>query len=107
MKIRFSDHAEADLRDLFVHLYESALGFGYDHRSAISRSRSRIQSIRKLTARIAEVPGVGTARGGVRHVTLDRAIYWFRVTDDAVEILGIFTAGQDHMGRMMARLTRT
>ena len=49
------------------------------------------------------------AIGGLdlRHVTIDRAIYWFTLHEDAqvVRIEGIFHGGQDHLGRMLARLT--
>jgi plasmid stabilization system protein ParE len=42
----------------------------------------------------------------LRHVTIDQAIYWFLVDEDAliVRVLAIFFGGQDHIRRMLARL---
>ena len=42
-----------------------------------------------------------------RHITLNRAIFWFTL-DEArrtICIEGIFHGGQDHLGRMLSRLT--
>jgi len=44
----------------------------------------------------------------VRHVAIDRAIYWFDV-DEAerkLRILAVFFGGQDHVRRMLLRLLR-
>jgi plasmid stabilization system protein ParE len=47
-------------------------------------------------------------RAGLRHVTIDGAVYWFVVDEEAVfvRILAVFFGGQDHERRMLIRLFR-
>lgn len=43
---------------------------------------------------------------GLRHLTIDRAIYWYLVDEDRYQlrILAIFFGPQDHQRRMLVRL---
>lgn len=43
---------------------------------------------------------------GLRHLTINRAIYWFEVNprDETVRILAVFFGGQDHVRHMLAKL---
>ena len=43
---------------------------------------------------------------GLRHLTIDRAIYWFDVNEaeQRVRVLAIFFGGQDHVRHMLTRL---
>ena len=62
--------------------------------------------------RIATAPHRGETHEellpGLRHLTLDRAIYWYRVQEDTetVQVLAIFYGGQDHARQMLLRLLR-
>ena len=111
-KIEESPRAQADLRAIFRHLYDvHRRDFGSEAGVARDLAAARVQAISKGRHRIAGAPHRGTrhAIGGLdlRHVTIDRAIYWFTLHEDAqvVRIEGIFHGGQDHLGRMLARLT--
>jgi hypothetical protein len=48
-------------------------------------------------------PDVGE---GLRHVALDRAVYWFTADAGVVTVLAVFLAGEDHLGKMALRLKR-
>lgn len=106
-----SRDAGADLDALFEHFVESYLGFGQSIDAAIVRAETRISGIAGHRHRIAAAPRIGTrhlVRGTeYRHVTFDRAVYWFTLDEgrETVRIVGIFFGGQDHFGRMMSRLT--
>ena len=43
---------------------------------------------------------------GLRHLALDRAVYWFRprAEERDIQVLAVFFGGQDHQGRMLVRL---
>lgn len=43
---------------------------------------------------------------GLRHLAIDRAIYWFDVDEgrEAVRVLAVFFGGQDHVRHMLVRL---
>lgn len=110
-KIEIAPQSERDLTDIADHLYESYRAFGNDGTEAAARANERTISIRGVIRRLAEKPFRGTRHDdllpGLRHVTIDRAVYWF-VADEATEtvrILGIFHGGQDHGNRMLRRLT--
>lgn len=71
----------------------------------------RVDAIARTRKTLVCAPHRGTRHdiGGLhyRHVTVDRAIYWFTL-DEGAEVLrveAIFFSGQDHAGRMFARLT--
>ena len=72
--------------------------------------RQRVEAIRNTAAALGSVPSRGTLHPGImpglRHVTIDQAIYWFSVDEDGhiVRVLAIFFGGQDHIRRMLARL---
>jgi len=43
---------------------------------------------------------------GLRHLALDRAVYWFRPRAEQrdIKVLAVFFGGQDHQRRMSVRL---
>ena len=47
-----------------------------------------------------------TACGGLRHLALDRAEYWFRppAEQPEIQLLAVFLGGQNHQRRMLVRL---
>ena len=112
-KIEVSEAAERDLELLFHHLADSYMEFGSSRREAAAQARTRVQQVYEMTARIASAPLRGEGHGnwmpGLRHLTLDKAIYWYLVDEEAqrVRILAIFYGSQDHQRRMLRRLLQS
>ena len=110
--VEFSTESERDFEAIFDHLFESYAGFGESAEEALNHASLRITGIRKAAAALAIFPERGTLRddvlSGARHLTIDRAIYWFEVdpTMKKVRILAIFFGGQDHVRHMLVRLLR-
>ena len=109
-KIEFAAEAESDIDLLFHHLADSYVSFGESRFAAAERAVVRIDTILKEAERIASAPHRGMLHDdilpGLRHLTLDRAIYWYRVEEqsETVRILAIFYGSQDHVRRMLLRL---
>lgn len=109
-KVVFAADAERDFELIFDFLVESYLGFGESEESAIERAFERVQSIRKDAISIGKAPFRGTAHSdlmpGLRHVTLNRAIFWFDIVEatEEVRIFAVFFGGQDHRRRMLVGL---
>jgi len=110
--IEFSTESERDFELIFDHLLESYIGFGERAEVASQHAARRVLEIRRAADRLAEFPIRGTLRDdilpGARHLTIDRAIYWFDVDEAArkVRILAVFFGGQDHVRHMLIRLLR-
>lgn len=80
---------------------------GLDLEAAADIAERRIREVDAATDRLARTPRIGTRHpGGLRHVTFDRTVVWFTLDEATrtVRVLGLFHGGQDHLGRMMARL---
>jgi toxin ParE1/3/4 len=111
-KIEFSADCARDFEAIFDHLFASYVGFGESAEQALEHAALRIAAIRHAAAKLAASPMRGTLRDdvlpGVRHITIDRAIYWFDVDPAAkrIRILAIFFGGQDLVRRMLVRLLR-
>ena len=109
-KVEFGPAASEDLRVIFRHLRASHEGFGNPLLLAANMAADRVHAIRKNAERLADAPHIGTrvTLGGeaFRYVTMDSAIYWFTLNEQAetVEIRAVFYSGQDHLGHMRARL---
>jgi len=109
-RIEFSDEASRDLGLIFDHLFESYLGFGESLDAALDHAESRIRGIRAEAERLGTAPHRGSAHDdllpGLRHLTLNRAIYWFEVQEENrhIRVLAIFFGGQDHSRHMLVRL---
>ena len=103
--------AQVDLDHAYSFFLEAALDLGEDRAGAARSARTRLERTIAAAARLAVAAHVGTLHDdiapGLRHVTIDGAIFWFRpdVASKVVRIIGIFHGGQDHLGRMLARLT--
>ncbi|MFM7707924.1 MAG: type II toxin-antitoxin system RelE/ParE family toxin, partial [Gammaproteobacteria bacterium] len=101
---------ERDFELIFDHLLESYASFGEGLDEAATHAAQRVIAIRKAAARLATAPLRGAARddvqSGVRHLTIDRATYWFEVDESArrVRVLAVFFGGQDQLRRMLMRL---
>jgi plasmid stabilization system protein ParE len=108
--VELAPAAQADLEALYDHFAKTYLALDYD--DPIPRASARIRAITLGALTLGKAPYRGTRhRAGtpfeIRHATLDRAIYWFRLdaSRETVIVEGIFHGGQDHLGRMLARLT--
>ena len=109
-RIEFSAAAERDFELVFDHLVDSFRGFGDSREDAMDHAMRRVLDIRRAADRLGMAPMRGTARDdilpGLRHLSLDRAAYWFEVDEPArrVAVLAVFFGGQDHVWRMLVRL---
>ena len=108
--IEFSADAERDFELIFDHLFESYRGFGESVEEALAHAARRVDAIRRWTDQLCVAPHRGTLHEdmlpGLRHIAIDRAIYWFQVheEEEKVRVLAIFFGGQDHVRHMLARL---
>lgn len=99
-----------DLELIFDFVAESAEALGEPAEAAIGIATRRIAGILDAMERLGQAPHQGTRRpelgGALRHVTKDRAIFYFDVDDAAEElrVLAVFFGGQDHDRRMLLRL---
>ena len=109
-RLELSAEAKRDFGLIFDHLLRSYLGLGESLESAVDHAGARVREIRVAAERILAAPHRGERHDdilpGLRHLTIERAVYWFDV-DDArrtVRVLAVFLGGQDHLRRMLARL---
>ena len=109
-RTEFAADAERDFELIFDHLFEVYQSFGETRADAFTRAADRVESIRRAAEDIAQAPYRGTMHDdvapGLRHVTIDRAIFWFDLDESArtVRILAVFFGGQDHIRHMLRRL---
>ena len=109
-RIEFSAEAERDFALIFDHLFESYRGFGESVEAALDHCEARIHEIRQEADRLGAAPFRGERHDdllpGLRHLTINRAIYWLDVNEaeQRVRILAIFFGGQDHVRHMLTRL---
>ncbi len=109
-RVVFAEDAERDLDLIFTFLVESGLAFGEAPGEAIDGALKRTDAIRADADKIGGAPYRGTLDDvlmeGLRHVTINRAIFYFLVDEDHQEvlILAVFFGGQDHQRRMLERL---
>ena len=109
-RLEFSAEAERDFGLVFDHLLESYIGFGENVESAVERAAVRVLEIRATADSLLTAPHRGERHDdilpGLRHLTVNRAIYWFEVDaeNETVRILAVFFGGQDHVRHMLARL---
>ncbi len=102
--------AERDFAPIFDHLLAAHESFGEPRADAFEQALRRLEEIRRAAEGIARAPCRGTLRediaAGLRHVTIDRAIFWFDLDEavKSVRILAVFFGGQDHVKHMLRRL---
>jgi toxin ParE1/3/4 len=108
--VEFAAEVERDFELIFDFLEESYGSFGERPKDALAHAARRVEAIRATAVGLGKTPHRGTRHPeimpNIRHVTMDQAIYWFLVDEDAmtVRILAIFFGGQDHIRRMLVRL---
>jgi plasmid stabilization system protein ParE len=109
-QIELTEDAERDFELILDHLMEAYESFGESRAGAFEKAVGRLDSLRRAAEGIARAPHRGTRRDhiapGLRHVTIDRAIFWFDLDEAAktVRILAVFFGRQDHIKRMLRRL---
>jgi plasmid stabilization system protein ParE len=108
--IEFARDTETDFRLIFRHLVESYRAFGEPAAEAADHAARRIAAMRDAAQALRRGPLRGTLAAdiapGLRHVTIDRAVFWFDA-DEArrvVTIRAVFFGGQDHRRHMLRRL---
>ena len=108
----FAAAALDDLTLIERHLTEAYQSFGETAQEAARHAAARIADILSTAERLVTAPHRGEAHDdllpGLRHLALDRSIYWFVVDDLArqVRILALFFGGQDHQRQMLVQLLR-
>lgn len=109
-RLEFSIAAERDLSLIFDHLAESYRTFGEPAGEALSHAAARARTIRRNADRLLTTPHRGTKHDdlmpGLRHLTIERAIYWYKVDEPeaVVRVVAVFFGGQDHVRHMLVRL---
>ena len=106
----FAADAIHDLSLIEDHLGSAYQGFGEPPEDAQRHAEARIDSIIATAERLPAAPLRGEPHDdllpGLRHLTLDGAVYWF-IPDAEVQVirvLAIFVGGQDHQRHMLVRL---
>ena len=111
-KIEVSPVVQQDIALVFDHLAESYIGFGETPAFAVEQAKKRIDVILSAMKRIAAAPYRGESHedwlSGLRHLTLERTIYWYQVDEacETIRVPAIFYGGQDHVRQMLLRLLR-
>ena len=106
----FAAEAINDLLLITEHLTQAYCGFGEPLEDANRHAQARIEAIISAAERLATAPLRGESHDdllpGLRHLALDRAIYWFRprVEQRDSQVLAVFFGGQDHQRHMLVRL---
>jgi plasmid stabilization system protein ParE len=109
-KVVFAEEAINDLALITDHLTQAYCGFGEPLAEANRHAQLRIEAIIAAAERLATAPLRGESRDdllpGLRHLALDRAVYWFRPRAEQrdIQVLAVFFGGQDHQRRMLVRL---
>ncbi len=109
-RLEFSAEAERDLELIFDHLFDSYRRLGEPLEDTLDHAAARVMGVRAAANRIPTAPYRGKSHEdilpGLRHLTIDRAIYWFDVDEGrrTVRVLAVFFGGQDHVRRMLRRL---
>lgn len=106
----FAADATNDLLLIAHHLAQAYCSFGEPPAEAKRHAQVRIEAIITAAERLATAPFRGDFRDdllpGLRHLALDRAVYWFRPRPEQrdIQVLAVFFGGQDHRRRMLVRL---
>jgi toxin ParE1/3/4 len=109
-KIFRSAAIQRDLDLIFDHLFQSYVALGDPKTDAFERAVRRIENIKSDMDVLACTPHQGTLdqdiEPGLRHVTKNRAVFYFHVDEEAeiVRLIAVFFGGQNHQRRMLARI---
>ena len=106
----FAAEAMNDLVLISDHLIQAYQGFGEPPEEAKRHAAARIDAIISAAERLSTAPLRGESHDdllpGLRHLSLDRAVYWFRPRRQQreIQVLAVFFGGQDHQRHMLVRL---
>ena len=109
-KVVFAAEAINDLVLITEYLTQAYCGFGEPLAEANRHAQVRIEAIITAAERLATAPLRGESHddllAGLRHLALDRAVYWFRPRAEqrVIQVLAVFFGGQDHQRHMLVRL---
>ena len=108
--VAFAAEAINDLLLITEYLTQAYCGFGESPAEANRHTQARIEVIIAAAERLATAPWRGESHDdlmpGLRHLALDRAVYWFRprAQHRDIQVLAVFFGGQDHQRGMLVRL---
>jgi plasmid stabilization system protein ParE len=106
----FAAEAINDLVLITEYLTQAYCGFGEPLAEANRHAQVRIEVIITAAERLATAPLRGESHEdllpSLRHLALDRAVYWFRPRAEqrVIQVLAVFFGGQDHQRHMLVRL---
>jgi plasmid stabilization system protein ParE len=112
-KVIRSTEFDRDLDLIHDHLIKSYTDLGEAFTDAFNRAEGRIETIEADMETLAQSPYQGTLSPeiapGLRHVTKNRAIFYFQVDDEeqTILVLAVFFGGQDHGRHIQNRLRHT
>lgn len=105
-----SANCDSDLEAIFDYQFATYQALGETGADAFERAAARVLNIKTALEAFGKVPFQETLEAqimdGLRHVTKDRAIFYFTV-DEAVQqlrVLAIFFGGQDHRTQLLDRI---
>jgi plasmid stabilization system protein ParE len=106
----FAAEASNDLVLITDYLTQAYCGFGEPLVEAKCHAQVRIEAIITAAERLATAPLRGESHDdllpGLRHLALDRAVYWFlpRTEQRVIEVLAVLIGGLEHQRRKLVRL---
>lgn len=109
-KVLRSTACDRDLEAIFDFLFAAYQELGDTASDAFERAVARILRIEALLDALGDVPFQGTLdtqiMTGLRHVTKDKAVFYFTVDEPARElkVLAVFFGGQDHRAQLLERI---
>lgn len=109
-KVLRSHACDVDLEAIFDFLFVSYQELGDAPDDAFERAAERVLGIETTLEALGEVPFQGTLEPaimvGLRHVTRDRAVFYFTVDEGLQElhVLAVFFGGQDHRAHLLQRI---
>lgn len=111
-EIRRAIACRRDLEEIFDHLMTSHVNLGSSTAEAFDLAARRLSAIEQEIQTLGRTPHQGTLwpeiLPGLRWVTKNRAIFYFRVDDAArrLDLLAIFHGTQDHKAHILTRIAK-
>ena len=108
----YAADAANDMALIEEQLIRAYRDFGENQAKTLRHAESRIEGIIATAERLRTAPSRGEAQDDLlpdlRHLDLDRAIYWFVPDREArqIRVLAVLFGGQNHQRHMLVRLLR-
>ncbi|TRD17275.1 type II toxin-antitoxin system RelE/ParE family toxin [Palleronia caenipelagi] len=105
-----STACDDDLEAIFDHLFLTYQDFGDSPSEAFDRAADRLRKVETTMEALGTAAFQGERHddilSGMRHVTKDRAIFYFTLTEalEELRVLAVFYGGQDHHSHVLARI---